>query len=246
MIEANGLSKSFGETRALSGLSFQAGDGRITGLLGPNGAGKTTALRILYGLLKADGGAVTVDGIDVGTQTLQARQRLGALADVQGLYPRLTARENVHYFGRLHGIDEARLKQRTEELIEKLDMRSIADRRAQGFSHGERMKTSLARALVHDPRNVLLDEPTNGLDVPSVRALRRIILELKADGRCIVFSSHVMQEVAALCDGIVIVAHGKTVSSGSPDDIRREADCEDLEEAFVRLAGPEVAGERAP
>jgi sodium transport system ATP-binding protein len=244
MIEALHLAKSFGETRALRGLSFAARDGRISGLLGPNGAGKTTALRILYGLLKADGGSVTVDGIDVGKDTLQARRRLGALPDVQGLYPRLTARENVYYFGRLHGIGETQLKRRTDELIEKLDMRSIADRRAQGFSHGERMKTSLARTLVHDPRNVLLDEPTNGLDVPSVRALRKIILELKADGRCVVFSSHVMQEVAALCDDIVIVARGEAVASGSPDDIRREAGCEDLEEAFVRLAGPEVAGER--
>lgn len=241
MIEAVNLSKQFGETRALDGLSFSSQDGRITGLLGPNGAGKTTALRILYGLLKADEGSVTIDGADIVKETIAARRRLGALPDIQGLYPRLTARENIHYFGRLHEMDEARLKKRTDELIEQFDMGSIADRRAQGFSHGERMKTSLARALVHDPRNVLLDEPTNGLDVPSVRALRKIILSLRQDGRSIIFSSHVMQEVAALCDDIIIVARGKTVATGSPEEIRSQAGCEDLEEAFVRLAGPEVA-----
>lgn len=242
MIEVINLSKRFGETVALDGLSFRARDGRIMGLLGPNGAGKTTAMRILYGLLKADEGTAAIDGIDVGTNKLEAGRRLGVLPDVQGLYPRLTARENIHYFGRLHGIAEPQLKQRTNELIEQFDMGSIADRHAQGFSHGERMKTSLARALVHDPQNVLLDEPTNGLDVPSVRALRKIILKLREYGRCIIFSSHVMQEVSALCDDITIVAAGRAVATGSPDDIRQQADCEDLEDSFVRLAGPEAEG----
>ncbi|MDA0206598.1 MAG: ATP-binding cassette domain-containing protein [Acidobacteria bacterium] len=240
MIEATNLSKRFGETVALDGLSFTSRNGRIVGLLGPNGAGKTTALRILYGLLKADSGAVTIDGSDVESNKLEARRKIGALPDIQGLYPRLTARENIYYFGRLHGIDEKTLKRRTGKLIEQFDMGSIADRSAQGFSHGERMKTSLARALVHDPPNVLLDEPTNGLDVPSVRALRQVISNLRSDGRSVIFSSHVMQEVAALCDDIVIVARGKAVAVGSPDDIRRQAGCEDLEEAFVRLAGPEA------
>lgn len=240
MIEAVNLSKSFGETTALDGLSFSSQNGRIVGLLGPNGAGKTTALRILYGLLKADSGTVTIDGSSVTGDKIEARRKIGALPDIQGLYPRLTARENIHYFGRLHGINEKTLKRRTDELIEQFDMGSIADRSAQGFSHGERMKTSLARALVHDPPNVLLDEPTNGLDVPSVRSLRQVISNLRSDGRAVIFSSHVMQEVAALCDDIVIVARGKAVAMGSPDDIRRQADCEDLEEAFVRLAGPEA------
>lgn len=240
MIEATNLSKRFGETVALDGLSFSSRNGRILGLLGPNGAGKTTALRILYGLLKADTGTVTIDGSDAAGDKIEARRKIGALPDIQGLYPRLTARENIHYFGRLHGIDEKRLKRRTDELIEQFDMGSIADRGAQGFSHGERMKTSLARALVHDPPNVLLDEPTNGLDVPSVRSLRQVISNLRSDGRSVIFSSHVMQEVAALCDDIVIVARGKAVAVGSPDDIRRQAGCEDLEEAFVRLAGPEA------
>lgn len=243
MIEVTNLSKRFGETVALDALSFGSNDGHITGLLGPNGAGKTTAMRILYGLLKADEGTVTIDGIDVGTHKIEAGRRLGALPDIQGLYPRLTARENIHYFGRLHGIAESQLLRRTDELIDRFDMASIADRHAQGFSHGERMKTSLARALVHEPRNVLLDEPTNGLDVPSVRALREIILELRRDGRCVILSSHVMQEVSALCDDIVIVAHGRAVAQGSPDDIRRQAGHEDLEEAFVQLAGPEAKEE---
>jgi sodium transport system ATP-binding protein len=245
MIEALNLTKRFGETVALDGLSFSSRNGRIVGLLGPNGAGKTTALRILYGLLQADSGTVSIDGADVAANKTEARRKIGALPDIQGLYPRLTARENIHYFGRLHGMDEKRLKRRTDELIEQFDMRSIADRSAQGFSHGERMKTSLARALVHDPPNVLLDEPTNGLDVPSVRALRQVISTLRADGRSVIFSSHVMQEVAALCDDIVIVARGKAVAAGSPDDIRRKAGCEDLEEAFVRLAGPEAGAEPA-
>ncbi len=241
MIEVSNLSKRFGETVALDGLTFESQDGRITGLLGPNGAGKTTAMRILYGLLKADEGTVTIDGIDVAKNKLEAGRRLGVLPDVQGLYPRLTARENIHYFGRLHGIAERRLQRRTDELIEQFAMGSFADRQAQGFSHGERMKTSLARALVHDPRNILLDEPTNGLDVPSVRTLREIIRKLREDGRCVIFSSHVMQEVSALCDDITIVAGGRVVASGSPDEILQQAGCEDLEEAFVRLAGPEVA-----
>ncbi len=243
MIAAEDLKKSFGETVALDGLSFDARDGEVTGLLGPNGAGKTTALRILYGLLEPDGGSVSVDGHDSFRERNLVRGLLGVLPDVHGLYPRLTARENVRYFGRLQGLGGADLDQRIERLINLLDMRGIADRRAVGFSHGERIKTALARALVHDPRNVLLDEPTNGLDVPSVRALREIIRRLRSEGRCIIFSSHVMQEVAALCDSIVIVSNGKKAASGKPDDIRAQAGCDDLEEAFVRLAGPEVHGQ---
>ncbi len=247
MITATNLKKRFGETVALDGLSFEAHDGHVTGLLGPNGAGKTTALRILYGLLASDDGSVTVDGFDSFRERSAARARLGVLPDIHGLYPRLTARENVRYFGRLQGLSGADLEQRINRLVALLDMGGIADRRATGFSHGERIKTAVARALVHDPRNVLLDEPTNGLDVPSVRALREIIRRLRDEGRCVIFSSHVMQEVAALCDSIVIVAAGKKAAEGRPDDIRAQAGCDDLEEAFVRLAGPgadKLAGER--
>ena len=243
MIEASGLSKRFGSTVALDGLTFHAPDGQVTGLLGPNGAGKTTALRILYGLMSPDEGRVTVDGKDATAEPLEIRARLGVLPDVHGLYPRLTAREHILYFGRLHGLAKSEIERRAEQLIEMLDMHSIADRRTDGFSHGERMKTALARALVHQPPNVLLDEPTNGLDVMSVRALRDVIRRLRQEGRCVVFSSHVMQEVAALCDRIVIVAEGKVVAAGSPDEIRAQTGREDLEDAFVALAGAEAAAD---
>lgn len=243
MIEAVDLHKSFGATMALDGLSFRATDGAITGLLGPNGAGKTTALRILYGLLRPDKGSVSIDGVAVAERPTEARARLGVLTDIHGLYPRLTAREHIRFFGRLHGLRGAALERRTDELIRALDMQGIADRRAAGFSHGERMKTALARALVHDPQNLLLDEPTNGLDVPSVRAVRKILRRLRDEGRAVIFSSHVMQEVSALCDSVAVVAAGRVAAEGSPDDIRRQAGCESLEEAFVSLTGGEPAEE---
>jgi len=237
VIEATDLAKTFGAKRALDGLTFSARDGEVTGLLGPNGAGKTTALRMLYGVMRPESGVVRVDGIDASADRTAAQSRLGVLPDVHGLYPRLSAREHIDYFGRLHGMSASDLRRRSDELIELLDMHEIADRRTVGFSHGERIKTALARALVHDPPNVLLDEPTNGLDVMSVRSLRAVIRRLRDEGRCVVFSSHVMQEVAALCDRIVIVVDGRSAADGSPDEIRRQTGCEDLEEAFVRLAG---------
>jgi len=240
MIEAVDLVKSFGVKRALDGLSFTARDGQVTGLLGPNGAGKTTALRMLYGVMQPDEGSVRVDGIDASADRVAAQSRLGVLPDVHGLYPRLSAREHIDYFGRLHGMSAADLRRRRNELIELLDMHDIADRRTVGFSHGERIKTALARALVHDPPNVLLDEPTNGLDVMSVRALRDVIRRLRDEGRCVVFSSHVMQEVAALCDRIVIVVDGRVAADGAPEQIRTQTGCEDLEDSFVRLAGQSV------
>jgi sodium transport system ATP-binding protein len=239
MIEVVDLQKSFGSTTALAGLSFQARDGEVTGLLGPNGAGKTTALRILYGIMRADGGAVRVDGIDALADTIGARARLGALPDNSGLYPKLTARENIRYFGRLQGVAPAAIEARIDELAPVLDMQEIINRRCEGFSHGERAKTSLVRVLVHNPSNVLLDEPTNGLDVMSVRALRQLILHLRGEGRCVVFSSHVMQEVAALCDRIVIVSHGRAVAAGTPDDLREKTGHASLEDAFVALTGAE-------
>jgi len=237
MIEAIELAKSFGPKRALDGLTFSARDGQVTGLLGPNGAGKTTALRMLYGVMQPDQGSVRVDGIDSSADRVAAQSRLGVLPDVHGLYPRLSAREHIDYFGRLHGMSAADLRRRRDELIELLDMHEIADRRTVGFSHGERIKTTLARALVHDPPNVLLDEPTNGLDVMSVRALREVIRRLRDEGRCVVFSSHVMQEVAALCDRIVIVVDGRVAADGTPQEIRTQTGCDDLEDSFVRLAG---------
>jgi sodium transport system ATP-binding protein len=237
MIETAGLEKRFGDTVAVRDVSFTAADGVVTGLLGPNGAGKTTTLRMITGLIVPDGGAARVDGVDVHADPLAARRRMAVLPDLRGLYPRLTAREHVRYFGELHGMDPGVLDRRTEELFELLDMRAIADRRTEGFSQGERTKVALARALVHDPRNVLLDEPTNGLDVMSTRAVRDLIRRLRGEGRCVLFSSHVMQEVGALCDRVLVVSAGRVVADGSPDELKQRTGKTELEDAFVAALG---------
>ena len=243
MIRVEGLQKRFGSVTAVDGVSFTAPDGAVTGLLGPNGAGKTTALRMIYGLMEPDGGRIEIDGRDLRDDPLGAQARLGVLPDVAGLYPRLTAREHIHYFGRLHGLNGAELNTGTQHWIDLLDMRAFADRRVAGFSHGERTKVALARALVHRPQNILLDEPTNGLDVMSTRAVRDLIRRLRADGRCVLFSSHVMQEVSALCDRIVILAKGRVAAHGSPDELLALSGKSSLEDAFVALAGQEAPAE---
>ncbi len=239
MIEAENLYKSFGEVRALKGVSFQAPDGRITGLLGPNGAGKTTTLRILYTVLKADRGQARVDGYEVSEDPLEVQKRIGVLPDSKGLYPRLTARENVRYYGNLKGLAGSRLEEQIDRLIELLEMHDFADRQAEGFSTGQRVKVGIARALVHEPGNVLLDEPTSGLDVPATRAMRNFIRGLRDRGACVLFSSHIMQEVSALCDQILVIAHGEVVASGTPDDLRRATGESNLEDAFVAAIGSE-------
>lgn len=237
MIEVRNLHKRFGAVTAVEDVSFSAADGVVTGLLGPNGAGKTTTLRMLYTLVRPDRGSARIDNLDVAEKPLEVRRAIGVLPDARGLYPRLTAREHARYAGELHGLSGSLLAKRVDELIELLDMRDIADRRAEGFSQGERMKVALARALVHNPRNVLLDEPTNGLDVMSTRAVRNLIRRLKEQGHCILFSSHVMQEVGALCDRIVVVARGRVVAEGTPDELRIRTGKESLEEAFVSVIG---------
>ena len=237
MIELRGLAKSFGAVRAVQDVSFRADDGRITGLLGPNGAGKTTTLRMLCTLLRPDRGAITVDGIDALARPAEALRRLAVLPDARGLYKRLTARENIEYFGRLQGLDEATLRARADRLIADLELGDVAGRQAEGFSQGQRVKTAIARALVHAPQNLLLDEPTNGLDVMATRAMRALLRRLRGEGRCIVFSSHIMQEVAALCDVIVVVAQGRVVAQGTPDEIRAQAGEDNLEDAFVKIIG---------
>ena len=237
MIEARGLYKSFGGLKAVDGVSFVARDGEITGLLGPNGAGKTTTLRMLYTLLRPDAGSIHVDGRDAQLEPLAVRRTLGVLPDARGLYRRLTTRENIEYFAALQGLDRAQSRARTDALVEALAMQDIAERRTAGFSQGERVKTAIARALVHDPRNVLLDEPTNGLDVAATRALREFLRGLKAAGRCVLLSTHLMQEVAALCDRIVIIARGRVVANGTSDELRRQAGEQNLEDAFMRLIG---------
>jgi sodium transport system ATP-binding protein len=243
MIEVDALRKSFvtrgGSIRAVDGVSFRARDGEITGLLGPNGAGKTTTLRMLYTLMRPDEGRVLVDGLDPGAQPSDVRRRLGVLPDARGVYKRLTARENIAYFGRLHGMDDAAITARVERLVAALGMQDFIDRRTEGFSQGQRTKTAIARALVHDPRNVVLDEPTNGLDVMTTRSLRHFLHELKAEGRCVLFSSHIMQEVAALCDRIVVIARGRVVAQGTPDQLRAQTGQQNLEDAFVQVIGSE-------
>ena len=233
MIKADEIHKSFGSVHALRGISFDAPDGKITGLLGPNGAGKSTTLRILYTVLKPDEGRASIDGNDVVEKSLDARRCTGALPHGAGLYPHLTARENIAYYATLCGIERKAIDERVDSIIDLLELRDFAERRTKGFSHGQRTKVALARSLVHDPQNVILDEPTNGLDVMATRSLRDLILKLKDSGRCILFSSHVMQEVAALCDDIVIIADGQVAIDDSADGIRERTKCDDLEDAFV-------------
>jgi len=237
MIEVRDLHKAFGAVKAVDGVGFAARDGEITGLLGPNGAGKTTTLRMLYTLMTPDRGQVLVDGIDAAADPLAVRRRLGVLPDARGLYKRLTARENIDYFARLQGLPEDELRTRRDALVQALDMDDIVDRRTEGFSQGQRVKTAIARALVHDPRNVILDEPTNGLDVMATRALRQFMLKLRDEGRCVLFSSHIMQEVGALCDRIVVIARGRVVADETPDALRAQTGEANLEDAFVKIIG---------
>ncbi|MHB1544933.1 MAG: ABC transporter ATP-binding protein [Gammaproteobacteria bacterium] len=237
MIETSDLHKTFGNVQAVSGVSFTAQNGQITGLLGPNGAGKTTTLRMLYTLMQPDSGSIHIDGIDAVHETLAARQHLGVLPDARGLYKRLTARENIDYFARLHGLSGMALRKRVDAMIELLGMQDIAGRRAEGFSQGQRVKVTLARALVHQPQNLILDEPGNGLDVMATRALRDFLRQQRAEGRCVLFSSHIMQEVTALCDRIVVIARGRVVADGTADELRVRTGATNLEDAFVSLIG---------
>jgi sodium transport system ATP-binding protein len=237
VIEASALCKRFGTIEAVHEVSFRAADGEITGLLGPNGAGKSTTLRMLYGVLAPDGGSARIDGIDIRGETSAARGRLGVLPHAPGLYGNLTARENIEYFGALHGLPKDVLRARAADLATALGMESFMDRRAKGFSQGQRIKVAVARALIHDPSNLVLDEPTNGLDVMAIRNLREILRDLKLQGRCILFSSHVMQEVAALCDRVVILGQGRVLAEGTLEALRSRLGAASLEEAFLKVLG---------
>ena len=241
MIHVTGLAKRFGTVEAVRDVSFTAPDGRITGLLGPNGAGKSTTLRLLYGALTPDRGEARVDGLLAGPEHTEARRQLGVLPHGAGLYPHLTARENIRYFGELHGMSGATLEKRIDELVAMLELGEAANRKTQGFSQGQKVKVGIARALVHSPRNLILDEPTNGLDVMAIRSLREVLRGLRAAGHCILSSSHVMQEVAALCDDVVIIAGGRVIASGTPEQLREQAGTTTLEDAFVKLLGSETA-----
>jgi sodium transport system ATP-binding protein len=235
MIQVASLRKSFAGRSALDGLTFSANDASITGLVGPNGSGKTTTLRLITGLLSTRAGSVHVDGVDPAVDPIGARRRIGALTDGLGNYPRLTTREQLRYFGELRGMRAAELELRTQFLLDTLDMREMADRRAQGFSQGERMKLALARAIINDPPNILLDEPANGLDVQSNRALRRLLEDLRKAGKCVILCSHLMTEVSAICDRVVVVARGRVMAAGSPEELMQASSAKTLEEAFVEL-----------
>jgi sodium transport system ATP-binding protein len=233
------LRKSFGDVRAVNGVSFQARDGEITGLLGPNGAGKTTTLRMLYSLLPPDEGEILIDGLDPARDAMEIKRTLGVVPDNRGLYSRLTARENIAYYGELHGLSRRQISERIGQLVATLDMADFIDRRTEGFSQGQRVKVAIARAMVHEPQTVLLDEPSNGLDVMSTRALRDYVRGLRSAGRSVVLSTHIMQEVAALCDRIVIIAKGEVAADGTAAELLERTGCDSLEDAFVRLIGSE-------
>jgi sodium transport system ATP-binding protein len=241
VIEARALAKRFNGVQAVREVSFVAPNGEITGLLGPNGAGKTTTLRMISTLVVPTAGEALVDGTNSAANPLAVRARIGMLSDARGLYGRLTARENIAYYGELRGMEGKRIDEAIARLSDMLDLGALLPRRTDGFSQGEKMKVAIARTLVHDPPNVMLDEPTNGLDVMTTRNLREVIRRLREAGKCVLFSSHVMQEVSALCDRIVIVAHGAVVASGSAPELLAASGCDNLEDAFVKLAGAEAA-----
>ena len=237
MIAVANLYKKIGDVQALDNLSLEAADGQITGLLGPNGAGKTTCLRTIFGLLKADAGSATINGFDVAKQPIAAKRELGLFPDPFGIYERLTPREYIQYFAELSGLSRQIAADATQQVIADLQLSEIADRRCKGFSQGQRMKTALAQAIVHRPKNIVLDEPTSGLDVMSTRLLRDVLRRLRDQGHCILFSSHVMQEVASLCDRVVVMANGRVRAVGSPEQLCSQTNKDSLEEAFICLMG---------
>ena len=242
MIEVKNLRKTFNSVNALDGIAFTARDGEVTGLIGPNGAGKTTALRIIYTVMRPDSGSALVDGFDTTTGRREVQRRIGVLPDSRGLYPRLTAREHIRYYGRLHGMNGKPLEHRIDNLIETLAITDFADRRAKGFSKGQARKVAMARALVHEPRNLLLDEPTNGLDIASCRAVHALIRDIRDRGRCVLFCSHIMAEVAAISDRIVIITQGRVVAQGRPEELLRQTGEDDLEEMFLAVTGGGATG----
>jgi len=235
MIEVKNISKSFGDVKAVKGVTFTAPNNQVTALLGANGAGKTTSLRMIYSLITPDSGQVLIDGIDPKQNPEEARKLLGVLPDTRGLYLRLTARENIEYFGQLHGMNDDEIKSRTESLVKDLRMEDFIDRKTEGFSQGQRVKVAIARALVHDPQNIILDEPTNGLDVMSTRGVRAFLQKEKQRGKCILFSSHVMQEVSAVSDEILVIHDGVVCASGSEAELHQQTSQSNLEDAFVHI-----------
>ncbi len=238
MIRTTQLHKSFGSIRAVDGVSFEARDGAITTLLGANGSGKSTTLRLLSGLLQPDAGRAEIDRIVVAEKPLQARMRVGVFPDQFGLYPRLTAREHLEYYAGFHGLRGKALANAVADISQLLDMQALLNRRTEGFSQGQRMKVALARTLVHQPPNLVLDEPTRGLDVTSMRLLRQVLRSLREAGRCILLSSHAMAEVQELSDEIVVMDQGRVMCSGAPQALIDQSGAPDLEAAFIHFTAP--------
>ena len=243
MIHVKDLTKSYTDLRrgkfvALDRVTFDAFEGEIFGLLGPNGAGKTTALRILSTILRPTGGSATVNGFDVVTQSAQVRHQIGFVSSNTGVYDRMTAWEMVEYFGRLYGIDRELLTARMEKLFARLKMQEFRDLLGSKMSTGMKQKVSIARALVHDPPVLIFDEPTTGLDVLVSRALLQTIAQLRDNGKCIIFSTHIMREVEKLCDRVAIMNHGRILTAGKLDQLREQHRENDLEELFFRLIAP--------
>lgn len=239
MIAVHDITKRYGLTVAVDGISLEVPDGVVTGLLGPNGAGKTTTIRSMTGLVTLDAGRIEVDGIEVARQPIPARARLGVVPETVGVYDHLTVREHIEYSAQLQGVPPAAIASRSNEVLAQLDLSALADRRAAGLSMGERRRLALARALVHQPANLVFDEPTNGLDVLSARTVRKDIRRLAESGRAVLVSSHVMPEVAALCDRVIVMARGAVAASGTPPQLLLQTGCLTLEDAFVRIIGSE-------
>ncbi|WP_444943462.1 ATP-binding cassette domain-containing protein [Microbulbifer sp. ZKSA006] len=242
MITVESIHKQFSGKEILKDLSFSIPDGQITALLGANGAGKTTCLRIITGLIKADAGNVFVEGLDVGKKPLEIRRQLGVVGDREGLYERLTVAEYLSFFASAQGLSGAELQRALNAVREELELENLWQRRTKGFSQGERMKVSLARALVHRPKHLILDEPTRGLDVLAARLLRKTLIRLRSKGVAILFSSHIMAEVAELSDRVLVMAQGAVVDSGTPAELVERSGCKNLEDSFVALAYGAEAG----
>ncbi len=240
MIEVQDLCRSFhdakrGEVRAVHQVSFAVRPGQIFGLLGPNGAGKSTTLRMLATMLKPSSGSARVNGFDIQTQAAEVRSQIGFLTGDMGLYARLTPRETLAFFARLAGVPEAVIRQRSEELIKRLDMQDFADTRADKLSSGMRQKTAIARTLIHDPPVLILDEPTATLDLPTARVIESFILEARAAGKSILYSTHIMEEAEYLCDQIAVINHGQIRASGTMDELRTATGKHRLREVFLDL-----------
>jgi sodium transport system ATP-binding protein len=232
-VRVDRLEKRLGANKVLRGISFDAQSGEIFGLLGPNGAGKTTTLRIICTLLAPDAGSVEVRGFDTRTHPQDVRRRVGVVTAEIGIYPRLSARENIAYFAELSGVLDGELSRRVDTVLERLDMQSFANQRAESLSSGQKQKVAIARAIVNDPPVLMFDEPTSNLDVLASREVREFMVESKGRGKCVIFSTHVLHDAERLCDRVAIIHQGRIIASGSTAEVKGRY--QDLEDSFLSL-----------